>query len=80
MVEFLSYNPEDLHEEVVLRAREQGVATQEAWNETVEQILDEHANWGEMDIDDDLTGIREALQARWEEFEKGLQGGTISED
>ena len=79
MVEFLSYNVEDLHTEVVERARETGVASQEAWNELVEEILDEHLNWGEVDVDDDVTGLREALQSRWEAFERGLQGGEISE-
>lgn len=80
MVEFLNYNPQGLYEEIVEAAREQGVATQEAWDELVEQTLDEHMNWGEVDIDDDVTGIREGLKSRFEEFSKGLQGGEISED
>ena len=80
MVEFISYNLEDLYEELVERAREAGVNAEEAWNELVEEVLDEHINWGEVDIDDDITGIREALQERWKEFSKGLQGGEISED
>jgi choline kinase len=79
MVEMLSYNIEDLFEEVSERARETGVTTEEAWNELVEEVIDEHINWGEMDIDDDVTAIREALQSKWEEFNRGLHGGEISE-
>lgn len=79
MVENLSYNVEDLYEEVAERAREAGVASEEAWNELVEEVLDEHVNWGEVDVDDDITGLREALQEKWKQFERGLQGGTIAE-
>jgi len=79
MAENLSYNVEDLHTELVERAREAGVTTQEAWNEMVEEVLDEHLNWGEIDIDDDVTSIREALQSRWTQFDEGLQAGEIAE-
>ena len=76
MVEFLGFSVEDLSEEVVERARENGVASKEAWDELVEEILDEHINWGEVDIDDDVTAIREALQERWKAFEEqNLLGG-----
>lgn len=79
MVEFLQYNLEDLYEEVVERAQEQGIADEEGWKEMVEEILDEHINWGEVDIDDDVAGMREALQEKWKKFEEGLNAGTISE-
>ncbi|TAL20688.1 hypothetical protein EPN90_00275 [Patescibacteria group bacterium] len=79
MVELLSYNLEDLYEEVSERAREAGVASEEVWNELVETVLDERLNWGEVDVDDDITTMREALQAKWSDFERGLQSGETSE-
>ena len=79
MVQFLSYNVQDLYSELVERASGQGVTTQAEWNELVEALLSEHADWGEVDIDDDITSMREALQARWEDFDRSLQEGDISE-
>lgn len=79
MVEMLSHNVEDLYDELCDRAAEAGVTTQEAWNELVEEILDEHLNWGELDVDDDVTGLREALQEKWTKFDEKLESGQISE-
>ncbi len=69
MVELFGYNEEGLLEEVLTRARDEGVASQEAWNESVEQVLDDHARLQEVDSDDDLISMREALQARWGDYE-----------
>ena len=80
MVEFLNYTVNDLYEEVVERAKEQGVTTEEQWNDIVEAILAERADWGEVDIDDDVVGMRDALNLRWKEFEEKTQGGGVSEE
>ena len=72
MVELFGYNEEGLLEEVISKARDEGVASQEAWNDLVEQVLDDHARVGEVDSDDDLTAMREALQARWGDYEAEL--------
>ena len=69
MVELFGYDEEGLLEEVLTRAREEGVTSQEAWNELVEQVLDDHARLQEVDNDDDLISMREALQARWGDYE-----------
>ena len=79
MVEFPSYNVESLYEEVAERAREQGVASEDAWKELVEEILDERINWGEVDIDDDVTSMREALQEKWKQFEESVSGKPSEE-
>ena len=72
MVELFGYNEEGLLEEVITKAREEGAASAEAWNDLVEQVLDDHARIGEVDSDDDLTAMREALQARWGDYEAEL--------
>lgn len=69
MVELFGYNEEGLLEEVITKARDEGVTSQEAWNDLVEQVLDDHARVGEVDNDDDLVAMREALQARWGDYE-----------
>jgi acetyl-CoA carboxylase alpha subunit len=74
MVEFLSYSVDGLSEEVVERARESGVNSKEAWDELVDEIIDEHINWGEVDVDDDVNAIKEALEDRWKSFEEELLG------
>lgn len=72
MVELFGYNEEGLLEEVVAKAREEGVTSAEAWNDLVEQVLDDHARVGEVDSDDDLVAMREALQSRWGDYEAEL--------
>lgn len=78
MIESLSFSPDDLYEEIVERVEEGGITDQEGWTETVEEVLEEHVNWGEMDIDDDLTSLKEALIARYTAYDKKRRG--ISDD
>ncbi len=68
MVENLAYDLESLYAELKERARAEGALTQEAWNDLAEEILDEHLRVGEFDEDEDLSGLREALQERFAEF------------
>ncbi len=72
MVELFGYNEEGLLEEVIAKAREEGATSEEQWNELVEQVLEDHTRTGEVDNDDDLISMREALQARWGEYEAEL--------
>ena len=72
MVELFGYDEAGLLEEVITKAREEGATSQEVWNELVEQVLDDHSRLQEVDNDDDLVAMREALQARWGDYEAEL--------
>ncbi|MEK9152270.1 MAG: hypothetical protein AAB692_02795 [Patescibacteria group bacterium] len=50
------------------RALEEGIFEKEAWDELVEEMLDEKREFAELDNDADWTEIQEALQARFDEF------------
>lgn len=69
MVELFAYDEAGLLEEVITKAREEGATSQETWNELVEQVLDDHSRLQEVDNDDDLVTMREALQSRWGDYE-----------
>lgn len=68
MIEYLSYNLEDLFAELKDRARAEGAYSQEAWDDLVEEIIDEHVRVGEIEDDDELQSMREALRARFPDF------------
>jgi hypothetical protein len=65
----LAFTTDDLYEEVKTKAREEGAMTREAWHEIVDEVLDDKTEFQEMDDDEDLAQLREALQARYSDFE-----------
>lgn len=72
MVEYLGFTPEELFTEVSDRAREQGVTTQEVWNDTVDEVIDEKNEFGELHPDEDIEYLKEMLRGRWNEYQKTL--------
>lgn len=73
MVEYLAYDVEGLFAELKERARAEGAYTKEEWDDLVEEVLDEHLRVGEFDEDEDLTELREALEARFADFESEIR-------
>jgi len=55
----------ELFEEIADLAREQGVADQETWDGMVEEIIEDHLALGEIDLDEDVEGIRKTLRLKW---------------
>ncbi len=61
---------EDLFTEVVERGRQEGVTDQSAYNVLVENLLEDHRRLNEIDSDQDINSIREALQGRFEVYKQ----------
>lgn len=72
MTENLMMSDQDLFEEIVDRGIAEGVNNQEAYNQLVADVIEQHRRWGEMHDDQDLEGDEDALQARWPEYEERL--------
>ena len=60
----------ELFDEISDLAKEQGVTSQDMWNELVQEVLDSHLEMGELDKDMDLQNLRTVLSAMWEEYKR----------
>jgi hypothetical protein len=61
---------EDLYSEVADLARDQGVSSKEQWDELVEDVVEDHLDLGELDLEEDSEGIKDDLKAKWGTFKK----------
>lgn len=71
MTENLAYTPEGLYREAERRAREQGVAARDEWNDLVEEVIEEHRAVGEMHDDEELEDLERVLRERFDEYIAG---------
>lgn len=58
----------DLLKETMEIAREQGVTTRTDWRELVNVVVDGHLDIGELNKDQDLQGMKQALVNAWDEY------------
>ena len=68
MAELDTLNLNDLYQESVELAREQGVADQTTWNELCDEVLESHADMGEMSDDQNVETFRTQLHAMWSQY------------
>jgi len=72
MTQFLDFNLNKTYAEIKERAEALPVTSKEAWDDLVEEYVNEKQEVGELDIDEDSQGIIEDLKAMWPEYEKNL--------
>ena len=63
-------NRAELFEEIAELAREQGITDQAEWNELCDELVDSHADIGELSDDQDLDAVKEALHMSWNEYQR----------
>lgn len=68
-MENLTLNLEELYEQVKERAFTEGAFTREEWDDIVGDLLDSKREFEEVHDDVDWEEIKEALRARFDEFE-----------
>jgi hypothetical protein len=76
-------NRAELFDEIAELARAEGITDQMEWNELVDEVLDSHFNIGELNDDQDIEGVRQALHMAWSEYqgESGPESSSaIAED
>ena len=59
---------DDLYNEIADLAREQGASDQETWDDIVEEVVEDHMDLGEIDLDEDTEAMKETLRSRWPEY------------
>ncbi len=64
----LAFTVDDLYEEVKEKAREEGAMSREDWHEMVDEVLDDKFEFQEIHDDEDVAQLKEALQARYDDF------------
>ena len=72
MTENLAKSDQELFEEVVEKALAEGVANREAFEQMVDDVLEGHRRWMELDDDQNIEEKEEKLKARWPEYEQQL--------
>ncbi len=68
-MENLTLNLEELYEQIKERAFTEGAFSREEWDGLVEEILDSKREFEEIHDDVDWVEVKEALKARYDEFE-----------
>ncbi len=79
---------DELFDEIADLAREQGASSKDTWAELVDEVVEGHLSLAEIDDDDDVEGMKEALKARWvgfketerEEAEAGTQDVPVEKE
>lgn len=71
-MENLTINIGGLFEEIKERAFSEGAFSREEWSDIVDEVIEEKREVQEIHDDVDLTEMREALKARYEEFQNEI--------
>jgi len=70
-MEFLEVQQEDIYREVQARALAEGAYTSDAWRTIVDDVVDGHEEFGEVD-EDGVRNLKDILMDRFEDFRKGI--------
>lgn len=68
MMENLSFDLQELFEEIVAEGQAQGVNNEEAYHQLVDDTLEDHRRVQEVHDDQNLEGYLAQLKARWPEY------------
>ena len=71
---FIDYNIDELYKEVREKAEAEGAYEHEAWKDLVDDVIAEHAEFGELG-EDEMMEIKEQLVGRFGDFESDHQNG-----
>jgi len=70
----LSYTPEDIFDEITARCLEAGVASQNAFDGMIEEVIENHRSVGEMHDDSGTEDMEEQMRGRWSDYQEILNG------
>ena len=75
MTQMLSFDLESTFREIIDRMERDGVYEHEAYDDLVEEVLEEKRETGELDDDANVQEYIEKLRHRWPEAETALETG-----
>lgn len=58
-------SPEQLYAEISDLARDQGISSKEQWDEMVDDVVEDHLDLGEIDLEEDSESLKDELRAKW---------------
>lgn len=79
MIELLGYTRESLYQEVLSRGKDEGIFSEEGFRELVEEVIEEHREWGEIHDDDPTEGLELWVGECWPRYQEDT-GITAEED
>jgi hypothetical protein len=65
-------NINELYSDIVERAKATGIANQEAWDDLVEEVVEEYRTNGLLDDDDPTEGMEDVLRGRFGEYHEAV--------
>ena len=71
-MDLTSLTAEEILQEIHDLAQYQGIASREAWDELVDEVVDAHLDLAEFNQDEDLESLKETLKAGWSEYEEDM--------
>ena len=63
-------NQGELYTEIAELARVEGIANQVEWNELVDEVLESHEDLGELNDDQALAQLKEALKLSYSQYQR----------
>jgi len=72
MIEFVTFNFEEVVEELKNRAREEGIAGKEAYDSFIDDLINEKFVNGELDKDNDIETVKHDLSMTWKDYSSEL--------
>ncbi len=69
----LSYDEESLFQEIIAQGRHEGVTTQSAYDELIDEVIEGHRRVGEIHDDNPTEDMDEQLRGRWPDYEAALE-------
>ena len=71
----LHFDLQEVFNEIINRLQSEGAFDREAYDDMVEEILEEKVEQGELSIDDDIEVYKEQLRTRWPDAEAAFESG-----
>ena len=72
-MKFFDYDLDQLYGQAKAKAHAEAAFTYEEWKTVVDDLLQQHIEFGEVS-EDNIELIRQQLWNRWSEFEQGISG------
>ncbi len=66
-------NVNELYSVASARAKDNGVADQEAWDGIVDEVVEQYRTSGRIDDDEDIDALIEELRARFPEYGESVR-------
>lgn len=71
---------DELYKEISDLARDQGVAGQEAWDDLVEEAVEDHLDVGELDPDEDIEAMKKTLRQMWTSYRRATAEENMGQE